>query len=255
MGSGEHRQDPDTTDFGYQRVPVEEKARRVGAVFESVAERYDLMNDLMSFGLHRIWKRQALNAGSIRRGQRVLDLAAGTGDLTEAIARRVGRDGRVVSSDINPAMLARGRDRLIDAGVVENVDYVIADAQQLPFADASFDRVTMAFGLRNVTHKERALAAIRRVLRPGGQVTILEFSKLYLRPLRPLYDAYSFIMLPAMGRIVAHDSASYRYLAESIRMHPDQQTLLELMTGVGFEDCDYINLSGGVVAIHRGHVY
>ncbi|MQM39055.1 Ubiquinone/menaquinone biosynthesis C-methyltransferase UbiE [wastewater metagenome] len=255
MASGDEQQDSGTTHFGYQQVPLDEKRQRVGAVFQSVAERYDLMNDLMSFGLHRIWKHQAMAATRARRGHHVLDLAAGTGDLSLALSRRVGREGRVVSSDINPAMLARGRDRLIDEGAVDNIDYVIADAEQLPFPDASFDRVTMAFGLRNVTRKERALAAIRRVLRPGGHLMVLEFSRLYITALRPLYDAYSFGVLPAMGRLVAHDAESYRYLAESIRMHPDQQTLAGMMEQAGFEDCEYTNLSGGVVAIHRGHVY
>ncbi len=247
--------DTDTTDFGYQNVPVAEKARRVGSVFQSVAERYDVMNDLMSFGLHRLWKWQTMHFVGARRGHRVLDLAAGTGDLTLALSRRVGSEGRVVCSDINQAMLVRGRDRLIDEGAVGNIDYVLADAEQLPFPDESFDRVTIAFGLRNVTRKERALDAIRRVLRPGGHLVVLEFSRLYARPLQPLYDAYSFHVLPFMGRVVAGDSASYRYLAESIRMHPDQATLKSMMEQVGFEDCDYTNLSGGVVAIHRGHVY
>lgn len=242
-------------DFGYRSVPAAEKAARVGEVFRSVAGRYDVMNDLMSAGLHRLWKRQALNLIAARPGQRVLDLAAGTGDLSLALARQVGGEGRVIASDINPAMLTRGRDRLTDAGVVGNVDYVLADAECLPFADRSLDRVSIAFGLRNVTRKERALAAMRRVLRPGGRAVVLEFSRLYLSPLRPAYDFYSFRMLPLMGRLVAGDAESYRYLAESIRMHPDQETLLGMMRDAGFEDCDYINLSGGIVALHYGNVY
>jgi len=255
MVSREQPEAGQTTHFGFQNVPVAEKAQRVGQVFHSVAGRYDTMNDLMSFGLHRLWKRQAINLLRVRPGHRVLDLASGTGDLAMALADRVGSSGGVVASDINRSMLAQGRDRLIDHGVVDNVDFVLADAERLPFPDASFDRVTIAFGLRNVTRKERALADMRRVLRPGGMALILEFSSLYLRPLRPLYDLYSFRVLPVMGRAVAGDADSYRYLAESIRMHPDQETLRETMAQAGFEDCDYTNLSGGIVAIHRGHVY
>lgn len=246
---------PDTTHFGYQSVPVGEKSRRVGEVFQSVAQRYDLMNDLMSGGLHRLWKYQAVNLAGLRPGQRVLDLASGTGDLALAMSRKVGPTGQVVASDINPAMLARGRDRLIDAGAVGNVGCVLADAEHLPFPDGTFDRVSIGFGLRNVTRKERALEEMRRVLRPGGRALILEFSTVYIKPLKPLYDFYSLRLLPLMGRAVANDAESYRYLAESIRMHPNQETLLAMMEDAGFEDCDYTNLSGGIVAIHRGNVY
>jgi len=247
--------DDGQVDFGYRSVPAAEKAARVGEVFRSVAGRYDVMNDLMSGGLHRLWKRQALNVIAARPGQRVLDLAAGTGDVSLGLSRQVGDGGHVIVSDINRAMLSRGRDRLTDAGVVGNVSYVLADAERLPFPDRSLDRVSMAFGLRNVTRKERALAAMRRVLRPGGRAVVLEFSRLYLGPLRPAYDFYSLRMLPLMGRLVAGDAESYRYLAESIRMHPDQEALLGMMRDAGFEDCDYINLSGGIVALHYGNVY
>ncbi len=243
-----------TTDFGYERVPVAEKKQRVGGVFQSVAGRYDLMNDLMSLGLHRLWKRQALALAGIRPGQQVLDLASGTGDLALALARGVGPTGGVTASDISPAMLRLGRDRLLDAGAL-SIDYVLADAERLPFPDRRFDRITMAFGLRNVTDKAAALAEMRRVLRPGGRVCVLEFSRLYIRPLRPLYDVYSLHLLPAMGRLVTGDAASYRYLAESIRMHPEQGALRDLMRAAGLEDCDYVNIAGGIVAVHRGHVY
>ncbi len=245
--------DDDRTHFGYQEVPVEEKANRVRAVFESVAPSYDLMNDLMSLGVHRLWKRRAVELTGVRRGHRVLDLAAGTGDLAERFARIVGTAGGVVVSDINPAMLEQGRERLINDGIAGNVYYALANAEALPFESDLFDRVTIAFGLRNVTHKEMALAEMLRVLRPGGRALILEFSQPIGAPLRRAYDLYSFSVLPALGRWVAGDAESYRYLAESIRMHPDQPTLQAMMESVGFEHCDYINLSGGIVAIHRGH--
>ncbi|MEX0431448.1 class I SAM-dependent methyltransferase [Spiribacter insolitus] len=249
------RQNGEETDFGFQRVPVEEKARRVGEVFSSVAGRYDLMNDLMSAGLHRFWKSQALRLIDARPGQQVLDLAAGTGDLSQGMARQVGREGRVIVSDINQAMLETGRDRLIDEGYTGNLDYVIANAEQLPFLPRQFDRISIGFGLRNVTWIPRALRAMREALRPGGRLVILEFSSLYLTALQPLYDLYSFRMLPLMGKLVANDADSYRYLAESIRLHPDQETLKTMMEEAGFEDVDYINLSGGLVALHHGHVY
>ncbi len=242
-------------NFGFERIPAAEKAKRVGAVFSSVARRYDLMNDLMSVGLHRLWKRQALKLIAARPGQRVLDLAAGTGDLSQGMAKQVGPSGEVVVSDINAAMLHEGRDRLLNAGLTAPLDYVIANAEQLPFADRSFDRISMAFGLRNVTHIPQALAAIRAALRPGGHVVVLEFSKLYIESMRPLYDAYSLHWLPFMGQLVAQDAESYRYLAESIRMHPDQVTLQSMMEQAGLEDCGYINLSGGIVALHYGYVY
>ncbi len=245
----------ESTDFGFARVPLREKARRVRGVFESVASRYDIMNDLMSAGLHRLWKRQTVAMARLRPGHRVLDLAAGTGDLTRLMAPLVGDRGRVVMSDINEAMLSLGRARLLDQGIAGNIDYVLADAEKLPFADARFDRVTIAFGLRNVTDKLAALRDMRRVLRPGGLLLVLEFSRLYIRALQPLYDTYSFHLLPRMGELVAGDADSYRYLAESIRMHPDQETLRTMMEEAGLEDCDYTNMSGGVVAVHRGHVY
>ncbi|NBC47804.1 MAG: bifunctional demethylmenaquinone methyltransferase/2-methoxy-6-polyprenyl-1,4-benzoquinol methylase UbiE [Gammaproteobacteria bacterium] len=245
--------DDKTTHFGYQEVPVKEKASRVRAVFDSVATRYDLMNDLMSLGIHRLWKRRTIELAGVRRGQRVLDLAAGTGDLAEQFARIVGADGGVVMSDINQAMLVQGRERLVDAGIVSNLDYVLADAETLPFAENSFDCVTIGFGLRNVTHKQYALNEIFRVLRPGGRTLILEFSHPTTKPLAKAYDLYSFSVLPNLGRLVAGDADSYRYLAESIRMHPDQETLRSMMEQAGLERCEFVNLTGGIVAIHRGY--
>ena len=237
------------THFGYQQVPEADKARRVADVFDSVAARYDLMNDLMSGGLHRLWKRSAIERSGVRPGERVLDLAGGTGDLARRFARRVGPTGEVVLADINRAMLGRGRDRLIDAGLV--LPLVQCDAESLPFADASFDCVSIGFGLRNVTRKARALGEMRRVLRAGGRLLVLEFSRVW-GPLRPIYDAYSFSVLPRLGKLVAGDADSYRYLAESIRMHPDQGELKEMMQAAGLERVDYLNLTGGVVALHRG---
>jgi len=247
--------DERSTDFGYQRVSREDKARRVRGVFDSVADRYDLMNDLMSAGTHRIWKRFTLALANLHAGQRALDVAGGSGDLAAGLARQVGERGLVVLSDINAAMLARGRDRLIDAGFSGNVACVQADAERLPFADASFDCITIGFGLRNVTDKGAALASMRRALKPGGQLLVLEFSRPQVAALKPLYDAYSFRVLPLLGRYVAGDEASYRYLAESIRMHPDQETLLTMMRAAGLEGCRYHNLSGGIVAVHRGYRY
>ncbi len=245
--------DDKTTHFGYQEVPVGEKQERVRAVFDSVATRYDLMNDLMSMGIHRLWKRRAVEMAGVRRGQRVLDLAAGTGDLAEKFSKIVGPDGEVVMSDINEAMLNEGRSRLVDAGVVGNLDYAIANAEALPFASDSFDCVTIGFGLRNVTNKQFALDEMFRVLRPGGRALVLEFSHPTIAPLARAYDLYSFSVLPVMGKFVAGDSDSYRYLAESIRMHPDQETLLSMMEQAGLERCSFVNLTGGVVAIHRGY--
>ncbi|MDN5937519.1 MAG: bifunctional demethylmenaquinone methyltransferase/2-methoxy-6-polyprenyl-1,4-benzoquinol methylase UbiE [Salinisphaera sp.] len=242
----------DSTDFGYQRVAPEEKTARVRAVFDSVAQRYDLMNDLMSLGIHRLWKHFAVQLACVAAGERVLDLAGGTGDLAAALAPRVGPRGRVLLSDINAAMLARGRARLADAGVAGNVDVVQANAEALPFASASFDCVTIGFGLRNVTDKAAALAQMQRVLAPGGRALILEFSRPVVPGLGPLYDAYSFTLLPRLGRLVAGDADSYRYLAESIRMHPDQATLRGMMEEAGFVRCGVHNLTGGIVAIHRG---
>jgi demethylmenaquinone methyltransferase/2-methoxy-6-polyprenyl-1,4-benzoquinol methylase len=245
--------DPETTDFGYETVRKDEKAQRVRAVFDSVASRYDLMNDLMSAGAHRLWKRYALALTGLRTGGRVLDVAGGTGDLAAGLARQVGRSGLVVLTDINAAMLDAGRDRLIDAGVVGNVQYAQADAENLPFADGSFDCVTIGFGLRNVTDKPRALAQMRRALKVGGQLLVLEFSRPTHPALVSAYDAYSFRVLPWLGRVVAGDEASYRYLAESIRRHPDQEQLLAMMRAAGLEECRYHNLMGGIVAVHRGY--
>jgi demethylmenaquinone methyltransferase/2-methoxy-6-polyprenyl-1,4-benzoquinol methylase len=239
-----------TTDFGFEKVPAAEKARRVAGVFDSVAARYDLMNDLMSAGLHRVWKRFTVEQSGLRPGHRVLDVAGGTADLALRFARRVGATGEVVLTDINPAMLARGRDRMLDAGILAPA--VLCDAERLPFADAHFDCVSVAFGLRNMTHKERALAEMYRVLRPGGRLLVLEFSRVW-QPLQPLYDAYSFKVLPLLGKLVANDSASYRYLAESIRVHPDQEQLKSLLEQAGLERVEYFNLSAGVVALHRGY--
>lgn len=241
-----------TTDFGYERVAITDKERRVGQVFASVAPRYDVMNDLMSFGLHRVWKRFAIEMIAPRPGQRILDVAAGTGDLTKRLARAVGEGGLVVASDINAPMLTEGRRRLVDAGWVRPITYVQASAEALPFASDSFDSVSIAFGLRNVTHRDRALAEMFRLLRPGGKLVVLEFSKLRIDALRPLYDAYSLHVLPRIGQIVARDAGSYRYLAESIRMFPDQFELKNMLHAAGFEGVDVFNLTAGVVAVHRG---
>jgi demethylmenaquinone methyltransferase/2-methoxy-6-polyprenyl-1,4-benzoquinol methylase len=251
----EKRAAAQTVDFGYERVAPHLKAERVRAVFDSVADRYDLMNDAMSFGVHRLWKRFALSQTGLRPGQKALDVAGGTGDLAIGLARQVGRAGQVVLTDINAAMLARGRDRLLDAGLVHGVDCVVADAEKLPFADGSFDCVTIGFGLRNVTDKPAALRAMHRVLRPGGQLLVLEFSQPVLPGLKPLYDAYSFAVLPALGRAIAGDADSYRYLAESIRMFPEQAALARMMAEAGFDGCRHHNLSGGIVALHRGWRY
>jgi demethylmenaquinone methyltransferase/2-methoxy-6-polyprenyl-1,4-benzoquinol methylase len=242
------------THFGFRNVPVEEKGRRVRDVFDSVADNYDLMNDAMSFGIHRLWKRFAINMAGLQPGQRVLDLAGGTGDLTRLMSPGVGRDGHIILSDINAAMLANGRQRLLDSGIHGNVTFAQANAEQLPFPDNSFDLVTMAFGLRNVTDKQRALNAIYRTLKPGGRLLVLEFSR-PVAALKPAYDFYSFNILPRLGRLLAKDEDSYRYLAESIRMHPDQQTLKGMLEQAGFERCDFHNLTGGIVAIHRGYKF
>jgi demethylmenaquinone methyltransferase/2-methoxy-6-polyprenyl-1,4-benzoquinol methylase len=241
-----------TTDFGYQEVPVAEKAARVRAVFESVAGNYDLMNDLMSGGVHRLWKRFTLAQTGLRPGQRALDVAGGTGDIAAGMAQQVGSSGLVVLTDINAAMLAEGRDAMTDRGLVANVRYAIANAECLPFPDSSFDCVTIGFGLRNVTDKDAALRSMRRVLKPGGQLLILEFSHPTVPGLKPIYDAYSFSVLPWLGKVVANDADSYRYLAESIRKFPNQDTLLGMMQNAGLDQCRYHNLSGGIVALHRG---
>ncbi len=238
-----------TTHFGFQQVDEREKARRVRGVFDSVASRYDVMNDLMSLGLHRAWKAYTVLVADVRPGHQVLDIAGGTGDLSEAFARKVGPTGRVVHTDINEAMLRTGRDRLVDAGLM--LPTLVCDAERLPFADASFDRVSVAFGLRNMTHKDQALREMHRVLKPGGKLLVLEFSRV-AKPLEKVYDWYSFKVLPGLGRLVAGDADSYRYLAESIRMHPDQESLKTLMKESGFGHVDYHNLTGGVVALHVG---
>lgn len=241
-----------TTHFGFRQVDTDEKTGLVRGVFDSVASRYDVMNDLMSFGVHRLWKRFAIELTGLRAGQTALDLASGTGDLADKFADLVGPTGHVLMTDINAAMLSVGRDRMIDRGHAGNLSYAQVNAESLPFPEETFDLVTIAFGLRNVTDKQRALEAMYRVLKPGGRVLVLEFSKPQSKPLEKLYDFYSFRVLPKMGKAVANDAESYRYLAESIRMHPDQQTLLEMMETAGFERCDVHNLTGGIVAVHRG---
>jgi len=242
----------DRTHFGYEQVDAEDKARRVRGVFDSVAGKYDLMNDLMSAGLHRLWKRFAVEATGVRPGMRVLDLAGGTGDLARLFADRVGVEGGVVLTDINGAMLAAGRDKLLNAG--RALASVQCDAEQLPFGPATFDCVSIAFGLRNVTRKEVALAEMRRVLRPGGVAAVLEFSRVWA-PLAPAYDWYSFNVIPRIGKLVAGDDTSYRYLAESIRMHPDQAALKAMMSVAGFDRVEVHNLAAGVVALHLGYVH
>ena len=239
-----------TTHFGFQEVPETEKAARVAEVFHSVASRYDLMNDLMSAGLHRLWKRYAVLQAGLRPGQRVLDVAGGTADLTRLFLREVGPSGQVVLTDINFSMLREGRDRMLNLGRLPPT--VQCDAEKLPFPDAYFDCVCVAFGLRNMTHKEQALAEMARALKPGGRLLVLEFSRIW-KPLAPLYDAYSFKLLPLMGKLVAKDEASYRYLAESIRVHPDQETLKTMMEGAGLARVSYHNLAAGVVALHKGY--
>ena len=242
----------ETTHFGYQTVKKAEKEAKVAEVFTSVATKYDIMNELLSFGIASLWKRYAIKLSGVRTGQQVLDIAGGTGDLAKVFSREVGRAGKVVLSDINAAMLDVGRTRLINAGC-NNVDFVLANAETLePFADNSFDLVTISFGLRNVTDKDKALSAMYRVLKPGGRLLILEFSKPVFEPLSKAYDLYSFTALPLMGKLVANDADSYQYLAESIRMHPDQATLKRMMETAGFTNCDYHNLTGGIVAVHRG---
>ena len=247
-----NKPDNDTTHFGYKDVAADEKAGLVQGVFDSVASRYDIMNDLMSGGLHRVWKLATISEAGVRKGQQVLDLAGGTGDLAIAFAKKVGDSGRVVLADINAAMLEQGRRRIVDAGVAPRIDIAQVDAENLPFDDDRFDCITIAFGLRNVTNKEAALRSMFRVLKPGGKAMILEFSKPH-DTLKPAYDLYSFKVLPALGKLVAKDSDSYQYLAESIRMHPDQESLLEMMEDAGFERCRYRNFTGGIVALHIGY--
>jgi len=241
-----------TTHFGFKEVALQDKVHKVGEVFRSVAGSYDRMNDAMSLGLHRLWKRTAINLTHAKTGQQILDLAAGTGDLTRQLSRRVGSTGRVVCSDINPAMLAEGRKKLLDAGIFNNVEFIEINAESIPFDANQFDIITMGFGLRNVTDKEQALREMVRVLKPGGQAIILEFSKPASTWLEKLYDTYSFNIIPKLGEWIAGDKDSYQYLVESIRMHPDQEALKQLMLNSGFDQVEYFNLSGGIVAIHRG---
>lgn len=241
-----------TTHFGYKEVDKEAKASMVADVFHSVASRYDLMNDLMSAGIHRIWKRFTIELSGVRKGNAVLDIAGGTGDLAAKFSRIVGPEGRVVLADINASMLQVGRDKLLDTGHQGNIEFVQADAQFLPFPDDTFDCITIAFGLRNVTEKEIALKDMLRVLKPGGRLLVLEFSKPQSEVLSKAYDTYSFRVLPLMGRLVANDADSYQYLAESIRMHPDQETLKEMMEDAGFHGVEFHNMTGGIVALHRG---
>ena len=261
--SGEHQtassfrdqgsiRDQDTTHFGFQQVPPDEKENLVAGVFHSVASSYDAMNDLMSMGVHRLWKRFAIELSAVRRGHQVLDIAGGTGDLTKQFSRRVGETGRVVLADINDSMLKVGRDRLVNDGIAGNVEYVQANAERLPFPDNTFDCITIAFGLRNVTDKAAALASMCRVLKPGGRLLVLEFSKTRNPMLTKVYDTYSFNLLPIMGKLIANDSESYKYLAESIRKHPDQDTLENMMKEAGFVNTTYHNMTGGIVALHKG---
>ena len=243
------------THFGYKQVNKEDKVNMVRGVFDSVADKYDLMNDLMSMGIHRIWKRVAVQLSNVRNGDQILDLAGGTGDLTTLFEKRVGKEGQIVLADINNAMLSTGRDRLINSGLIGNIQYAQVNAEYLPFADNSFDCVCIAFGLRNVTNKDAALRSMHRVLKPGGRVIILEFSHPVDKITEKVYDFYSFNLLPKIGSIIAKDEDSYRYLAESIRMHPKQDELKQMMQDAGLERCEYFNMSQGVVAVHRGYKF
>lgn len=249
--SAEQQQD-NTTHFGFKNVRTEEKAGKVADVFHSVASKYDVMNDLMSLGIHRIWKKLTIESSGVRPGHRVLDIAGGTGDLTMQFSKRVGEQGQVILADINSSMLNVGRDRLLDRGYGANIDFVQANAEALPFPDNYFNCVSIAFGLRNVTDKDKALASMARVLKPGGRLLVLEFSKPSNDLLSKVYDKYSFSALPFMGKLITNDSESYKYLAESIRMHPDQETLKGMMENAGFANCRYHNMSGGIVALHTG---
>ncbi|MFC0180446.1 bifunctional demethylmenaquinone methyltransferase/2-methoxy-6-polyprenyl-1,4-benzoquinol methylase UbiE [Thorsellia kenyensis] len=242
----------ETTHFGFQTVAKSEKVQKVAEVFHSVAAKYDLMNDVMSFGVHRLWKKFTIECSGVQKGQNILDLAGGTGDLTAKFSRLVGETGHVILADINASMLKVGRDKLRNMGIVGNVSYVQANAEALPFPDNHFDCITIAFGLRNVTDKDAALRSMYRVLKPGGRLLVLEFSKPVFDPLSKLYDLYSFHILPKMGKLIAQDEESYRYLAESIRMHPNQATLKEMMVSAGFTETEFFNMTGGVVALHRG---
>lgn len=248
-------QNQNTTHFGYKEVPVSDKADKVADVFHSVADKYDLMNDLMSAGVHRLWKRYTIETSGAKKGDTILDLAGGTGDLAAKFTRIVGKDGMVTLSDINGSMLENGRERLTDMGIAGNIEYVQANAEALPFDDNKYDIVTMAFGLRNVTDKDAALRSIYRVLKPGGKLMVLEFSKPVLPLLASVYDQYSFKLLPLIGKLVANDEESYRYLAESIRMHPDQESLKSMFDEAGFERTKYHNMTGGVVSLHTGYKF
>lgn len=250
--STSNKSDQNTTHFGYKTVNTEEKQAKVAEVFHSVAAKYDIMNDLMSFGVHRLWKRFTMEFTGVRKGDQVLDIAGGTGDLTMKFSDLVGAEGKVVLADINDSMLKVGRDRLLDKGYSGNIEVVQANAESLPFADNSFNVVTMAFGLRNVTNKDKALSEFNRVLKPGGRLLVLEFSKTTNPLLSKAYDIYSFSALPMMGKLITNDAESYRYLAESIRMHPDQKTLKGMFQDAGFANCEYHNLTGGIVALHKG---
>ncbi len=257
MSNTNHASDKnqETTHFGYQEVPVSDKANKVAEVFHSVADKYDLMNDLMSAGVHRLWKRYTIETSGAKKGDTILDLAGGTGDLAAKFARIVGPEGLVTLSDINGSMLENGRERLTNMGIAGNIEYVQANAECLPFADNKYNITTMAFGLRNVTDKDAALRSIYRCLKPGGKLMVLEFSKPVIPALSTIYDQYSFKLLPLIGKLVANDEESYRYLAESIRMHPDQETLKGMMEEAGFEKCSYHNMTGGVVALHVGYKF
>jgi len=244
-----------TTHFGFKSVAWSEKEKKVAEVFHSVAKNYDVMNDLMSFGIHHLWKRFTVELSNVRPGQSVLDLAGGSGDLTRLLCKKVGDTGQVILADINEAMLTVGRDRLLDEGLFKNLDFIQANAQCLPFADNSFHCITMGFGLRNVTDKDEALRSMYRVCKPGGKLMVLEFSTPTLPGLKPIYDWYSFNVLPKIGKIFSQDEDSYQYLAESIRMHPNQNALKEMIEKAGFEDCQYHNLSGGIVALHIAYKY
>ena len=247
--------DNDQTHFGYQQVPTSEKANKVADVFHSVADQYDVMNDLMSFGVHRLWKRFTIQASGAKYGDVILDLAGGTGDLAAKFSKIVGSAGKVTLSDINGSMLQNGRSRLIDMGISGNVNYVQANAECLPFPDSHFDIITIAFGLRNVTDKDAALRSMNRILKPGGRLLVLEFSKPVVPGLNTIYDQYSFKLLPLMGKLVANDAESYRYLAESIRMHPNQEELKAQMLEAGFDKVEYHNMTGGIVALHKGYKF
>ncbi|GAA5093901.1 bifunctional demethylmenaquinone methyltransferase/2-methoxy-6-polyprenyl-1,4-benzoquinol methylase UbiE [Wohlfahrtiimonas larvae] len=247
--------DKEQIDFGYQTVDKDKKEEKVAEVFHSVASKYDVMNDVMSFGIHRLWKRTMIELTGARKGQKALDLAGGTGEIAMKVAKRVGDEGHVVLSDINSSMLEEGRKRVINSGFINNISFELINAEEIPFPDNTFDLVTISFGLRNVTDKLQALKEMRRVTKPGGRVVVMEFSKTNNPALTKLYDFYSFTALPMMGKVIANDEESYRYLAESIRMHPDQETMKSMMLEAGFDEVEYKNLTGGIVAIHRGFVY